>query len=129
MHKNLLLTGVVLLGIGAALNAIGATNTPLTVQRVGAEFSAPVLMASPPEDTNRLFVVEQHTGRIRILDLNTGVTNAVPFLEVTDLTAGNEQGLLGFAFHPDYASNGLFYVNYTTRGGGNAGHTEIVSFN
>ena len=44
------------------------------------------------------------------------------------VTTGNEQGLLGLAFHPNYASNGFFYVNYTTTGGGPAGHTEITRF-
>ena len=59
----------------------------------------------------RLFVAEQ-PGRIRVID--NGVLLPTPFLDITARVddAGNEQGLLGLAFHPDYASNGWFYVNY-----------------
>ena len=60
----------------------------------------------------RLFVAEQ-AGRIRIID--NGVVLPVAFLDIRDRvdSSGNEQGLLGLAFHPDYADNGHFYVNYT----------------
>ncbi|MEN1928872.1 choice-of-anchor V domain-containing protein [Luteimonas sp. MJ250] len=60
----------------------------------------------------RLFVAEQ-PGRIRVVD--NGVVLPLPFLDITARVddSGNEQGLLGLAFHPDYASNGHFYVNYT----------------
>lgn len=60
----------------------------------------------------RMFVVEQ-PGRIRVID--DGSVLPAPFLDITDRVddAGNEQGLLGLAFHPDYAENGHFYVNYT----------------
>ncbi|MBJ7575723.1 PQQ-dependent sugar dehydrogenase [Luteimonas sp. MC1828] len=59
----------------------------------------------------RLFVAEQ-PGRIRVID--NGVVLPTPFLDITARVddAGNEQGLLGLAFHPEYASNGYFYVNY-----------------
>lgn len=72
--------------------------------------------ASPVDIENcgdsRLFVVEQD-GLIKILNAN-GTTNATPFLNVTALTnQSGEQGLLGLAFHPNYASNGFFYINYT----------------
>jgi glucose/arabinose dehydrogenase len=62
---------------------------------------------------SRLFVVEQ-TGRIKILNSN-GTTNTTPFLNLSALitTSGGEQGLLGLAFHPNYAINGFFFVNYT----------------
>src|SRR5690606_24248157 len=60
---------------------------------------------------DRLFVVEQ-IGRIRIL--RDGRPVDPPFLDLTDrVRAGGEQGLLSVAFHPDYAANGWFYVNYT----------------
>src|SRR5687767_10731083 len=60
---------------------------------------------------SRLFITEQ-TGRVRIWD-GTRILPE-PFLDVTSLTAaGGERGLLSIAFHPRYAQNGLFYVNYT----------------
>lgn len=60
----------------------------------------------------RLFVAQQG-GLIRVVQ-SDGSVNATPFLDLTGLvSSGFEQGLLGLAFHPDYASNGYFYVNYT----------------
>jgi len=94
--------------------------------RVASGLSSPLFGASPPGDPNRLFVVEQHTGRIRILDLNTGQIATEAFLDLPDnsLAGGGEQGLLGLAFHPNYPSNGLFYVNLTNQ----AGDTEIREY-
>lgn len=61
---------------------------------------------------NRLFVVEQG-GHIRILNTD-GSVNETDFLNVSALVSnGGEQGLLGLAFHPDYVTNGYFYINYT----------------
>jgi glucose/arabinose dehydrogenase len=67
---------------------------------------------------SRLFVVEQG-GRIKILNSNQTV-NPTPFLTLTTATisTGGERGLLGLAFHPNYATNGFFYVNYTRTGDG-----------
>jgi len=71
-----------------------------------------------PNDTGRLFVVEQR-GRVLILDLSTLTVNAAPFLDIDSrVVGGGDRGLLGLAFHPDYASNGLFYVDYTRNGDG-----------
>lgn len=73
----------------------------------------------------RLFVVEQ-SGIIRILDEEGNFHNE-PFLDITGRVRdeGNEQGLLGLTFHPDYASNGYFYVNYTSQP---EGETHISRF-
>lgn len=64
----------------------------------------------------RLFVIEK-VGRIRIVQ-DGGLVD-FPFLNISDRVGsrGNEQGLLGLAFHPNYAENGLFFVNYTDKGG------------
>jgi glucose/arabinose dehydrogenase len=61
----------------------------------------------------RLFVIEQ-AGRIKILQPD-GTVLSTPFLDITDRvdSSDNEEGLLGLAFHPNYAINGLFYLNYT----------------
>jgi hypothetical protein len=78
--------------------------------------SQPTVLTSPPGD-DRLFVVER-VGVIRILDANRELLESA-FLDLTDrvLANGIEQGLLGLAFHPEYASNGRFYVYYTDQGG------------
>ena len=98
-----------------------AQTTPLTTRIVGSGFSRPLFVTAPPGDNNRIFVVEQRglpistSARIMIIDLTTNppTTLATPFLTVTGLSTANEQGLLGFAFAPDYATSGRFYVNYT----------------
>ena len=83
------------------------------VQRIATGLDRPVFLTAPPGDRDRVFVVEQHSGDIHILRLASGNLEATPFLTVSGVSTGNEQGLLGLAFHPDYASNGFFYVYYT----------------
>ncbi|NDI98679.1 T9SS type A sorting domain-containing protein [Flavobacterium sp. LaA7.5] len=77
-------------------------------------FNSPTEIAHAGDD--RLFVVEQG-GMIKVLNAD-GTTNATPFLNVDNLiSSGSERGLLGLAFHPDYAINGFFYINYTNTSG------------
>jgi hypothetical protein len=85
-----------------------------------------VFATSPPGDTDRLFILEQHSGRIEILDLGTNTISATPFLDLDGLATDNEQGLLGLAFDPNYATNGYFYVNFNTSADG--GDTHIQRF-
>jgi glucose/arabinose dehydrogenase len=92
----------------------------LTTERVATGLSRPLYVTHTDEaDTGRLFIVQQR-GLILILDLETGQVLPDPFLDLSALVSpsGNERGLLGLAFHPDYASNGLFYVNFTSRSNG-----------
>jgi len=74
-----------------------------------ASFSSPLAVRAPHDGSGRLFVVEQ-CGTIRII--KNGVVLAAPFLSIS-VDCYREEGLLGLAFHPDYASNGIFYVTYT----------------
>ncbi len=69
-------------------------------------------------DDNRLFVVEKR-GIVKIVD-TTGQKFTDAFLDITDRvnSSANERGLLGMCFHPDYGSNGYFYLNYTRTGDG-----------
>ena len=85
----------------------------VSVERVASGLAHPVFLTTPPGDFDRVFIIEQHTGRIRILDLASGIVQPTPFLTVTGLSGGGERGLLGLAFHPNYANNGFFYVNIT----------------
>jgi glucose/arabinose dehydrogenase len=88
---------------------------------VVAGLDDPVDVQAPPGDRARLFVVEQR-GRIRIV--RSGAV-AATFLDIVERVGfGGEQGLLGLAFHPAYAQNGRFFVNYTDR----AGDTHISEF-
>jgi glucose/arabinose dehydrogenase len=72
----------------------------------------------------RLFVVEQD-GLIKIINTN-GTIQSTPFLDINDrvINSGNERGLLGLAFHPNYSVNGYLYVNYIN----NSGNTVISRF-
>ena len=98
-------------------------GTPnLTTTLVVNGLREPLDVQAAPGDRNRLFVVEQR-GRIRIV--RGGAIVATPFLDISNLVVfGGEQGLLGLAFHPQYAQNGRFFVNYTDRNG----DTHIAEF-
>lgn len=76
----------------------------------------PTGIVTANDGSGRLFIIER-TGRIRILQ--DGQLLETPFLDISDqvTTSGPEQGLLGLAFHPDYETNGTFYVNYTNPDG------------
>lgn len=103
-----------------------AEGQTTSTQRIATGIDRPVFAVSPPGDSFRLFLAEQHTGRIEILELDTNNILATPFLDLngpTTLAQGNEQGLLGLAFDSDYATNGYFYVNVTTSAG--SGDTHI----
>jgi glucose/arabinose dehydrogenase len=94
------------------------SSTALVARKLNSTpLSRPVFATSPPRDTQRLFIVEQHTGKIRIFRLATNTIDATPFLQVTGLSTGNEQGLLGLAFAPDFDATGFLYVNFTDTAG------------
>ncbi len=77
-------------------------------------FTRPVDLQQPPGETEKLYVVEQQ-GRIYVFDNNDNTSEKQLFLDIRDRVndSGNEEGLLGLAFHPEFASNGYFYVDYT----------------
>ena len=92
--------------------------------RVASGLASPVFATAPAGDFNRLFIVEQgsgSSGRLRLLDISQTppVLQATPYLTVTPILGGGEQGLLGLAFHPNFASNGYFFVYYTNPAGNN----------
>jgi len=76
-------------------------------------FEQPVCLVSPPGETNRLFVVER-TGRVMVIT-NLAQPDETVFLDLRSSVASEywEEGLLGMAFHPDYASNGFFFIYRT----------------
>ena len=82
----------------------------IDVELFASGFNSPVDLQNAGDE--RLFVVEQG-GVIRILNPD-GTINPTPFLNIDPIVnSGGERGLLGLAFHPDYATNGFFYVYYT----------------
>jgi hypothetical protein len=107
-------------GSGTAPTTLpGSSPAPLkevTLELVYDGLRQPVVLTAPEGD-DRLFVT-QRVGVIRILDETRQLLDPA-FLDITDrvLAGGIEQGLLGLAFHPDYANNGRFFVYYTDKGG------------
>ena len=96
---------------------IGCTpvsGTTVSVRPIG-QVSGSAVLATAPKNDGRLFVLEQQ-GRIRIFENEQLV--ATPYLDISSLASGgtppNEQGLLGLAFHPNFAFNRQFYIYYTT---------------
>lgn len=81
----------------------------------GVTFTRPVDVQHAGDE--RMFVVEQR-GVISVVSGGSQEPEKSVFLDIESQVRdqGNEEGLLGLAFHPDYASNGYFYVNYTTSG-------------
>lgn len=112
-----LLAGLIFLGIAVGtwsfVPSVGAQSGTIRVSKVVASgFNRPVAITHAGDGSNRLFVVEQHSGLIRII--KNGSVLPTPFLNIGNLVSkGGEQGLLGLAFHPQYQTNGLFYVYYT----------------
>ncbi len=77
----------------------------------GHRFAAPVFVTSAPGDADTLYVVEK-AGRIRVVQ--EGAVLDTPFFDIRGtINTDGEQGLLGLAFHPEYASNGRFFVYFT----------------
>ena len=120
MKKIIAIVFVLFLMQSTSLQKVGATV--LATTRVAFGLSRPVFVTSPPGDTARLFIVEQQTARIKIL--TGGSILPTPYLDINDLVidTGNERGLLGLVFHPNYASNGYFFVDYVD----NSGNTVIA---
>ena len=97
-------------------NDASAANVKVTEIWKDQSFQRPVSLVSPPDKTNRLFLVEQ-TGKIKILDKDGKGTGI--FLDFSDRKMAEkdfEEGLLGLAFHPQYADNGKFYIYYSQQG-------------
>lgn len=88
-----------------------AGGTQVQLVKVAGGLYDPVNVVSPNDGSGRLFVVERN-GRIVIV--NDGNVEEEPFLDITDITlqAMLEQGLYDMAFHPDFKSNGKFYVHF-----------------
>lgn len=111
----LLLAAILLPGAARSAPAAG----PVVVAR---GFEEPTHVAAPASEPGRLYVVEQ-PGRIRVV-IN-GRVRPQAFLDIrSQVEAGGEQGLLSIAFHPRYAQNHLFYVDYTDTNG----DTRVVEY-
>jgi len=110
-----------LLAAAALVVPVSEARQQLSVQPVASGLSALTGISSTPAEPRRLYAVEQ-VGRIRYL-VDGRVRGT--FLDIRErVVSGGEQGLLSVAFHPAYARNHRFYVNYTDR----SGNTRVVEF-
>jgi hypothetical protein len=116
------LLSVLLLVAPVVVPALVAQTPILEFELVADGFAQPIYVTSAEDGSDRLFVLEQgqnvggtKTGNIRVVE--DGVVLPTPFLTLSGMASAGEQGLLGLAFHPDYATNGWFYVDYS-RGDG-----------
>ncbi len=93
----------------------------LVAEAVVGGLSSPIALTAPA-GSGRLYIAEQ-VGRIRVFESDS--LRATPFLDIRSIVqSGGERGLLGFAFHPNFATNRFVYVNYTDQGGA----TRVVRF-
>ncbi len=105
-----------------AIRDEAATRPPFRLTRVAGGLRDALYVTGAPGQASRLYVVRQ-SGTIRIMQ--RGRMLRAPFLNVArQIRSGGEQGLLGLAFHPDYARNGRFYVNFTDT----SGDTRVVEY-
>ncbi len=133
MRRRLLRSAMLGIASGTCMAATAANaragTTPLTTERVAVGLSLPLYVTHATGDFDRVFILEQRsgsTGRIRILniDVDPPTLNATPYLSISPVATGSEQGLLGMALHPDFLNNGYFWVDYTN----SAGTTVIARY-
>jgi glucose/arabinose dehydrogenase len=105
-------------GQTAAATVSYATQAPFSIrleEMPWAGLNQPIFLASPPNDTTRIFVQER-PGRIRVVQ--NGVVLATPFLDISArVSTQGERGMLSFAFHPQYAQNGWVFVHFNNLAG------------
>jgi len=124
MEKLLLLLSFLCTCVLAQMNA----QPVIVFENPVSGFTSPVDLTGAGDGSNRLFIVEQ-AGRIKIYDQTANQTLSASFLDIVSrVRSGGERGLLGVAFHPNFATNGYFYVNYTTRArNGLANGTTVIA--
>ena len=96
--------------------SLAAANAALGVRQVAAGLERPLWAGTPRNIDGKLWVMEQ-AGRVWIFDVATGQRSEQPFLDIRSEVSrkGNEEGLLGLAFDPDFQVNGRYYVNFTDK--------------
>jgi glucose/arabinose dehydrogenase len=119
------LLGVVLAVAAVALPSASAGTRAEAVhlRLVVSGLDSPLFVGAPRSEPGRLYVVEK-PGLVRVVV--SGSLRSQPFLDIRNLVrdSGSEQGLLSIAFHPNYAKNHRFYVDYTD----NNGNTRVVEY-
>jgi glucose/arabinose dehydrogenase len=122
---GLAIAGILVVLAGGVAAAPAPQSMAIRLAPIAASLDNPVAIAHAGDGSGRLFVIEQ-PGRIRIYD--GAKLLPTPFLDIATLvnSNGNEQGLLGLAFDPNFTDNGFFYVDYTSKNG--IGDTVVARY-
>ena len=110
------------------------SSSSISAVQVAEGLEQPIYMTAPTDDSDRLFIVERLTGQIKILNLQSGGVNTIPFVTVVPPDGVSTNFFLrGMAFHPDFnvvgsAGEGKFYVNYTTGTATDGHHHTILEY-
>ncbi len=115
-------------GMWACSDRAEARQQMMKTERVASGLSLPLFVANAPGEPYRLYIVEKG-GVIKFLDLRNPAAGTTTFLDISALVTNptgvnDERGLLGMAFHPQYATNGFLFVYYTN----NSGNTQMSRF-
>jgi glucose/arabinose dehydrogenase len=116
MFRYLMTSRSIIGACGAAtllFTFLSTAEAQLDTIRIASELDAPIYVTYAPGRPDSLFIVERG-GAIKVLNKNTGLVNPTPFLTIPDVNTTGEGALIGLAFHPDFDTNGRFYVNLTT---------------
>ncbi len=118
---------LVLLVAGAA--PAGAATVPnMTTIKIVGGLNNPTFATTIPGDGHHLFVLEQYSGKIQVVDLDSKSITGT-FMTVASINATGEEGLLGMAFDPTYTTNGRFYIFASITGGSfGSGHSEVQTY-
>ena len=111
----LFVISIIVFASGAVLGQGSAAPYTLRLETILTGLDRPILYRASPDASKRMFIVEQ-TGKIKVLQ--PGASTAAVFIDLsTKITVptstGDERGLLGLTFHPQFSTNGKFYVDYT----------------
>lgn len=130
MRNYLVAAGLFLVtGAADAVGQVREESLPVAVERAfpNLVFERPIVVTHAADGSNRIFVAEQH-GVIQVLPNDQDTEESQVFLDIDERCVykdtQNEEGLLGFAFHPKYRENGEFFLYYTTA---SADHTSVIS--
>lgn len=131
MHTRVAVVALVALLLVGVATGTATAQVTVNLQVVAEGLTHPLMLISPPDGTKRRFIIEQ-IGVIRVL-MPDGKLLDEPFLNIRHkihpsplLPDFDERGLLGLTFHPNYRTNGKFYVAYSGRLPGNSGLDRVV---
>jgi glucose/arabinose dehydrogenase len=114
--KFITILGILVLLSSLAVSALPPSPLTVRLQPLLSGLNTPIYVTNAKDGTKRLFVVQQG-GIIKVIQ--PGSNTPTDFINISSkIIAGGEQGLLGLAFHPQFATNGYFFVNYTRSGDG-----------